>query len=558
MALIDRLSIQFGDGLNILTGETGAGKSIIINSLQLILGKRASSDLLRVGYSSGFVEVIFTIPKTSHIFTFLPANGVDISSDGELIIKRQINSSGRSRAWINQCSVTISFLQQVTGYLIDISSQREHDFLLKTENHLKVLDTPTLQKQIKVYQEHYQKWVSLKQQLDELEKEEEENARKLDFYLFQRQEIDEARLLPQEDVELEQQRNKLIHAESLYHVFHVIEDTLYSSHGSAFNQISSVQSELENFSELDKEIAQLYQKSETLCLEMEDFVAAARSYAKSVEVDPDRLKEVEERLSTVINLKKKYGGTLERTFEYRDNLDKWIIDLENLDSQRTDLLQEIEKETSQLISQAQKISTQRKKRAKELGKLVEKELQTLGMKNVTVQIGVSPVPASQGKQIGELTVNKYGIDRVEILISTNKGEELKPLTAIVSGGELSRIMLALKTLVAHTDDVHIFVFDEIDSGIGGQIARAVGEKLSKLALSNQVLCITHLPGVASFAEVHFLVEKEYQNERTTTQITPLNNEKLKTKEIARMIAGNEATPNSLAMASEMIRDARAI
>jgi len=550
LALIDELHINFKKGLNIISGETGAGKSIIINSLNLILGGRIPPDLLRSGYNVGNAEAVFIIPPNNIINQLLNESGIDLDGDS-LIIKRQISKNGRSRAWINQCNVTLTTLNHITRHLVDISSQREHNYLLKKENHLKVINTPKINKLVQRYQQDYFKWKEINKNLESLIRSEEENQRKLDYFLFQKDEIDKAHLNLKEDQELNETRNRLLHAEELYKVFAEAEENLYSSNESALTYFTKVQNDLKPYKTIDSRTINLYQMIEEISVQLEDFISEARTYYKSIETDPALLQEVEERFSLLLDLKNKYGDSIEAILNYRKGLDNQIDNISNTDEKIMSLKKEKDSLEKKLLSQAEVISKERKAWEIILSKHIETELKGLGMEHTSFVIQVANLNDNQLPKIGNTYINEWGKDNVEFFISPNKGENLLPLTSIVSGGELSRIILSIKTSLARTEDLHVFIFDEIDSGIGGSIAKAVGCKLANLANKHQILCITHLGQVACFANNHLLVEKFIEKGRTITSIKHLSKTKEQIKELARMISGSNITKKALELATEM-------
>lgn len=555
IALIDELRITFHRGLNILTGETGAGKSIIINSLLLILGKRVATDILRTGYTTGYVEAVFNISQKPNIFNLLHESGIDV--EGSLIIiKRQIFNNGRSRAWINQCAVTLSTLQKIAGKLVDISSQREHNYLLNVDNHIKVLDSSCqIQDAAGDYIEKYAAWKAKKDDLAKQLTMQQAKAARVDFLLFQQKEIDQANLALNEDIALKQTQLKLQNKEKLSSLCYQAEETLYNQPQSATSLISDIQNRLFDLKEVDPKMKAMHQTIETVNIQLDEFISEIRTYVSSIENDPNLLIETEDRLNLISDLKKKYGGTIESILATRQEIDNELGQLEKQETTIELLQTELRQQEDALYLLTKALTEKRQKGAKKLGKLIIEELGCLGMDNTLFKAVISPLKGCQGIPLKDLFISRLGADHIEFLISPNKGEELRSLSQIVSGGELSRIMLAIKSIFSRFDDVHVFIFDEIDTGIGGQIAVSVGQKLAKLARERQVLCITHLPRIASFSNTHYVVEKTLKGNRTTTSVRKLTGTINKTQEIARMISGKQLSDESLALASEMIRSA---
>ncbi|MCD6297191.1 MAG: DNA repair protein RecN [Deltaproteobacteria bacterium] len=551
-AIIKHLEITLGPGLNILSGETGAGKSIIINAMNLILGGRASADLIRSGCKEAEVEALFTFPENPFLKEML--SGLGFTFEGDLLIKRTIFREGRNRIFINGSMATLQILSRLGAVLISISGQHEHQFLLKPDNHLYVLDDfGGLSSERHKLQELFGRYQSLEKEVRKLEKAISDTAEKQDLTGFQIQEIERAEISPSEDAALSEEKRRLQHAEELLEIGTEGYQSLYERHDSALSIMSQCIKRLEKGAEIAPSLGSIRDSLAEIEVGLEDASFMLRDFQKTVKLDPLMLEEVAERLELINRLKRKYGPTLEDVFRFRDKLTSMMY---NLDEKR-EKLDQVRKERqalgAQVLDRAGKLSKKRKKAAGVLEKAVEKELHLLHMEKTRFQArfdreGDGPLE-SAGEDLEHM--GAHGFDHVEFMMSPNVGEELRPLSKIASGGELSRIMLAVKTILARTASVETIIFDEVDSGISGATAEVVGEKLLSLAEYHQLLCITHLPQIATQGQVHFLVSKEVSGGRTHTTISKLAAEE-RVREIARLLGGREITPRTVAHAKEML------
>jgi DNA repair protein RecN (Recombination protein N) len=551
-AIIKHLEITLGPGLNILSGETGAGKSIIINAMNLILGGRASADLIRSGCKEAEVEALFTFPENSFLKEML--SGLGFTFEGDLLIKRTIFREGRNRIFINGSMATLQILSRLGAVLISISGQHEHQFLLKPDNHLYVLDDfGGLSSERHKLEEGFGRYQSLEKEVRKLEKAIGEAAEKQDLTEFQIQEIERAEIAPGEDGALSEEKRRLQHAEELLEIVTEGYQSLYERHDSALSTMSQCIKRLEKGAEIAPALGSIRDSLAEIEVRLEDASFMLRDFQKTINLDPLRLEEVAERLELLNRLKRKYGPTLEDVFSFRDKLASGMYNLDEKREKLDQLTKERQALGAEALDRARELSKKRKKAARVLEKAVEKELHLLHMEKTRFQArfdreGVGPEePAGEGLE----HMGAHGFDHVEFMMSPNVGEELRPLSKIASGGELSRIMLAVKTILARTASVETIIFDEVDSGISGATAEVVGEKLLSLAEYHQLLCITHLPQIATQGQVHFLVRKEVSGGRTHTTISALTAQE-RVREIARLLGGREITQRTVDHAKEML------
>ncbi len=551
-AIIKHLEITLGPGLNILSGETGAGKSIIINAMNLILGGRASADLIRSGCKEAEVEALFTFPENPFLKDML--SGLGFTFEGELLIKRTIFREGRNRIFINGSMATLQILSRLGAVLISISGQHEHQFLLKPDNHLYVLDIfGGLSDERHNLEEVFGRYQSLEKAVYRLEKAIGETAEKQDLTGFQIQEIERAEIAAGEDEALAEEKGRLQHAEELLEIVTEGYQSLYERHDSALSSMSQCIKRLEKGGEIAPALGTIRDSLVDIEVRLEDASFMLRDYQKTINLDPIRLEEVVERLELLNRLKRKYGPTLEDVFRFRDKLASRMYNLDEKREKLDQLTKERQALGAEALERARELSGKRKKAAGVLEKAVEKELRLLHMEKTRFKVRFDlerdgpDEPAGGGLE----RMGAHGFDYVEFMMSPNVGEELRPLAKIASGGELSRIILAVKTILARTASVETIIFDEVDSGISGATAEVVGEKLLTLAEYHQLLCITHLPQIATQGHVHFLVSKDVSGGRTHTTISKLTPEE-RVREIARLLGGREITQRAVDHAKEML------
>jgi len=552
-AIIDSLSASFSGGLNILSGETGAGKSIIINAANLILGGRGSHDLIRTGANRAVVEALFQLPSQSPVSSFL--RDMDIPFHGEVLIKRTISKQGKSRVWINGTLATLQMISKIGPHLISVSGQNEHQLLLKPDNHLFILDDfGGLTNDRIVLNELYRDYYSLKENTERLRSHLKEEAERRELTQFQIKEIEEAQLVPGEDVKLEAEKSRLIHVERLIDIAFKGYQALYEKDESVLSILSLLAKDMDKGVTIDHRLEHFKKQLESAQAQLEDVALELRDFYSHLKVDPKRLEEVEERLQHIRRLKKKYGSSIENILSFKEELSQKEYQLTQKKEELKRFETQIEERGEHLLNLATTLSLKRQERAKEFEKKVEEELHLLDMAGTRFQIKFISNESS-GDSISADMIDSMltadGIDTVEFMISPNVGEDLRPLAKIASGGELSRIMLALKTILARSGLVETLVFDEIDAGIGGATAAVVGEKLRSLANYHQILGITHLPQIASCGETHFLVEKKVSKGRTRSLISLLDRES-RVNEIARLLGGKTISEKTFAHAREML------
>jgi DNA repair protein RecN (Recombination protein N) len=555
-AVIENLEVSFGKGLSVLTGETGAGKSIIIDAINLLLGGRADTDSIRSGETTAFVDAVFEItdPVTRDLILEF---GVEMD-DSELLIKRQVSNTGKNRCLLNNSSVTVSTLGKIGDRLVDLHGQHDHQALLHPEIHIELLDLygkcNDLRDEFSKIFSNYQTQSKI---FNSMKIDEQELLQKQEFLSFQLKEIDKANLSKEEEEELKAARNKLKHAEQIREGLQKSQSLLTDEGGSIIENLGQVLKELEWVQNIDSGLAEPVERSRSAFYELEEVVESLRSYGQSLEFNPTRLEEIEDRIAEINELKRKYGNDivkiLIRREEIAEELEQLASNEENMESLENDL----KKKELMLSKLGKQLAEKREAAAKNLSRSVEKELKELSMSNVQLSVRFDYPADPEGfiifrKQKTNATSN--GLGTLEFLFSPNQGEEMRPLAKIASGGELSRVMLALKSILNDQNTVPVMIFDEVDTGIGGSVAEKVGIKLQKVATTKQVFCITHLPQIAGMAFSHFRVEKEVKGKRTRSTIRQLK-QKERVEELARMSSGEKITDASLKYAREMLRPA---
>jgi len=552
-AIIDSLSASFSEGLNILSGETGAGKSIIINAANLILGGRSSPDLIRTGANRAVVEALFHLPAESPLSSVLKE--MDIPFNGELLIKRTISKHGKSKVWINGTLATLQMISKIGPHLISVSGQNEHQMLLKPDNHLFILDNfGGLTKDRIMLNELYHDYYTLKEKTGSLRAHIKEETERRELTQFQIKEIEEAHLVPGEDSQLEAEKSQLMHVEKLLDIAFTGYQALYEKDESVLSVLSVLEKNMNKGVAIDHRLEHFKKQLESAQAQLEDVALELRDFYTQLKDDPKRLEEVEERVQFIKRLKKKYGASIESILSFKEELSQKEYQLTQKKEQLKGLETQIQEKAKHLLDQATKLSLRRHEIAQKFEKKVEEELHLLDMAGTRFQIKFVSNKSSDDTISANLIDSKLtadGLDEVEFMISPNVGEDLRPLAKIASGGELSRIMLALKTILAQSGLVETLVFDEIDAGIGGATAAVVGEKLRSLANYHQILGITHLPQIASCGEKHFLVEKKVSKGRTRSVISLLDRED-RINEIARLLGGKTISEKTLAHAREML------
>ena len=551
-AIIGHLEMDLKPGLNILSGETGAGKSIIINAVNLILGERASSDLIRSGTDEARVEALFHFPENPTLSQFLLDLGFPFN--GELLIKRTISREGRNKISVNGSLANLQMLSKVGTMLISISGQHEHQLLLKPDNHLFLLDDfGGLTPERLELNESFHEFESLKEKLRKLEKEIKEDEERQELTRFQIKEIETANINRGEDSLLEKEKKRLRYAEQLMEIVTESYGTLYEKEDSVLSNIASCIKAIEKGAKVEEHLGSIMNALLSSKADIEDVALELRDLKSTIIIDPYRLEEVQERLQLMNKLKKKYGPSVNDILDFKEKLHGMI---DNLDQKRDELkkLNKSIKEIERAVrSKMTILSKKRKSVAKAFEESVKNELNLLDMKDTRFEVRFHDGDMRRDDRSPEnMNILKVdGYDRVEFMLSPNIGEELKPLSRIASGGELSRIMLALKTILARTASVESIIFDEVDSGIGGATAEVLGDKLRSLAEYHQILCITHLPQIACKGDNHFRVTNKIVEKRTQTIISELDSEE-RVKEIARLLGGKVISKQALSHAKEML------
>jgi DNA repair protein RecN (Recombination protein N) len=552
-AIIDELTVTFSRGLNILSGETGAGKSIIINAVNLILGDRAAGDLIRTGEDEAVVEAVFILPDRNPIHEFLFEKGIENTPEG-LIIRRVISRAGKNRIFINGAQVTLATLGEVGEELINISGQHEHQTLLVPDRHIDIIDA--YKRLMPMRDEMGGAVKRLKGLLDEFTSHsmsEDEKARRIDFLKFQIAEIEEAKLVAGEEDGLKSERDLLVNAERLFRSAEEGHQLLYGMEGSAAERIGAAVSRLKEIAEIDKGLAGLAESLADALYAVQDAGKELSAYASRVSFDPDRLEEIEARLKLIGGLKKKYGSTVEEVLAFLERARSEYAGIERGEERIEELKREIDAQKKRALELATALSQRRKEAAREFAGAVEAEVASLNMSGTQFVVSIRPIAAGPADDpaAGGFLLTPRGIDKVEFLISPNVGEEPRPMSRIASGGELSRILLAMKKTLAATQVIPTLIFDEVDAGIGGATAEVVGKKLKEVSAYQQVICITHLAQIAGFADTHYTVAKSTRDGRTVTSMERLSADE-RVMEIARMLSGEKITETTINHAKEII------
>jgi len=551
LAIIDDLRVSFADGLTVISGETGAGKSIIMEAVGLLQGDRATTDWIRSSEDAAVVEALFDIGSRPGLQEKLEALGFERQE--EIVIRRIISRTGKNRAYVNGSLATLSALSLLGESLVNICSQHEHQSILNPEHHRAILDRfGNLEDLREAYRRLYDRYRDMEERIRALEKKREERLRTEEFLLFQLKEIDDGEIRKGEDEALHAERILLAHGRTLREKAEASFASLYSDEGAVLERLSYSISNIKDIYRIDNNVKALLEQVEGAYYTLQDAAIRLRDYGKEVLLDPDRIGKIEERLEYLNRMKRKYGGTLESVLGKRDLLEE---ELRALSATESDLEKSrAEKLSLQplLLEKAKRLSEGRKNAAAVLEGQVETELGGLRMENTSFRVFFHR-DCRESTDPG--TLSPSGADEIEFFLSPNTGEELKPLNRIASGGELSRITLAIRRVLAEKSDVRTMIFDEIDSGIGGAAAELVGRKLREAASHHQVLCITHLPQIAGFGENHFLVEKAVSGGRTKTTMRQLTEEE-RLQEMARMLGGVTVSDRAREHAREMLKSGK--
>jgi DNA repair protein RecN (Recombination protein N) len=545
-AVIERVHVRFEPGLNLLTGETGSGKSIVVDALGLLFGGRASQESVRTGAARARISGVFEVPREAAFTRLLESAGIE-AEDGELILEREISAEGKSRAFAGSRPITVGLLRDLAPFLGDIHGQHEQQMLFAAGAQLAMLDAFAGSADSAAdVGAAFEDWRKVSREIEDLERTEQEKLRLLDLWNFQRREIESVAPKPGEDAELEQERRVLQNTARLEEAANTVYTALYDAPESALAQIRLAVRRLEDLLRIDPRLEAAREGLASAVIAIEEASYAVRDYLSHLEANPARLEEIESRLASLERLRRKYGATAEEILAFLAQVRGEIESVETAGERKAELERERKRLAAAFEEAAGALSQRRKDAARKLEKQMETELASLAMERTTFRVAVGPAAWSE-----------TGIDAVQFLVSPNLGEEPRPLEKVASGGEVSRIALALKTCVAsaarRTERVHpTLVFDEVDAGVGGRAAETVGRRLKQLAVSSQVLCVTHLPQIAGFADHHFYVEKKEAGGRTVAEIEQLEGE-ARTREIGRMLSGERLTREALKQAEQLLK-----
>lgn len=552
IALISELQIEFGDGLNLLTGETGSGKSIIVDSLGAITGDRVSSEIIKDGAESGVIEGIFSVRLTDGIRTLFDESGLEID-DGEfveIIIKREISTTGKNRVFINNQTATQSFLKKLGGLLVDIHGQGEQAAIYSPASHLTILDSYLGNGEIlgRLSSRHEEVAKILKE-IAQLESDENQKLQLHEVLRFQVEEIEKVGLVVGEEDALEEERLRLNNIEKLTALGNEGYRLLYEDEESVVSNLDKVLKKVDELKEFDSAFGEYTEGLHSAQAILSDLAFTLRDFKGSLEFSPERLTEIESRLAEISRLKKKYGGTIEGVLHHLAESKERLLNMESSELRRSELQRALNKAREDYLQIADELHDSRNQKGSSFSKLIEKELKDVALDKARFEIRL------EADRDDAASYSRTGYDSAEFFFSANPGESLKPLVKVASGGEASRLMLTLKSAAMSDSDDKAVVFDEIDTGISGRVAEAVGRKLKRLSRSQQVLCVTHQPQVAALADHHLLIDKTVLKGRTEVSVKILD-EQERIEEVARMIAGEKITDSALEHARELISAGR--
>lgn len=557
LAVIERVHLQFGTGFHVLTGETGAGKSIIIDALTLIVGGRGSADLVRHGSEKAEIEAQFDVAHDHPVWEKLGECGIEANKEEQIIIRREITVQGKSSSRVNGQLVNLTMLREIGETLVNIHGQHEHQSLLKSEEHIQWLDLygeGEIGQSKQRYQAAFDRYAKLEKELRELQEGSKHALQMLDMYRYQIDEIASAKLRIDEDVSLAEEKRKLANAEKLFQNASDGYDFLYGSN-RALDAAGKAIQRIQEIAQLDPALGPLLEQANSAFYQLEDVAYQLRDYRDSVEFNPARLDQIEHRLDLISGLRRKYGSSVTEILEHMASIQKELDTIVNKDELIEKLQHQLDAEQANLSAAAEQLSQARINAAKQLSAEIEHELQDLHMDKTKFQVSIEQADAASGGlpfRQRHVKFNRSGADQIEFLISPNPGEPLRGLSKIASGGELSRIMLAMKTIFARVDRIPVLIFDEVDTGVSGRAAQAIAEKCARLASDCQVFSITHLPQVACMADRHYAVQKEVESGRTHTKVAHLQGNS-QIEELARMLGGAEITDTTMNHAREMIK-----
>lgn len=553
-ALIDELNINFNTGLNILTGETGAGKSIIIDAVNMAIGQRADRNFVRAGADKCMVQAIFSVKISNNIYDLLNEYGIEIDNDNILVVTREIYANGRSICRVNGIIVTQTILKKITENLIDIHGQHEHQSLLNSSFHINMLDSyggKQILDLVACVSKTYDELQVLKKKLSSICFDEMERERKIDLIKFQIDEINSANLKLDEEEELKKQKKLVSNSEKIYKTLSNAYEVICgdSLDGSALDKLSSVVHSMQGISSLDESFLNFSSVLEEVQYKLEDTTRDIREYRDQIEFDPEILEDIEIRLNLINLLKRKYGSSIDEILQYKEKIESELWEYENNEEELNRLKAEIHIKEKELLKISLELSSLRKSIALNFEEKITDILITLNMGKVQFKVSF----INEERESSALKFTSKGIDEIEFTISTNMGEPLKPLSKIASGGEMSRVMLAFKTILADVDNIPTLIFDEIDTGISGKTAQIIGERLHDISNHHQIICITHLPQIACMADHHYLIEKIEKENKVKTIVEKLDKPS-QINELGRLLGG-ELTDITIKHAEEMITQA---
>ena len=549
-AIIEDIELDFKQGMTVLTGETGAGKSIIIDAVGLLAGGRGSASFVRHGTNKCVLEGHFTTPKNPRLKQLLTRESIDYNSE-VIVIQREIYHTGRSVCRVNGSLVTISLLKEIGAFLIDIHGQNEHQELMQSENHSQLLDyfgDDSITSLKESYQEDYEAYKETKRRFNEWQNKEQEIAQKIDILRFQTTEIAEADLVVDEEEELEEEERRLANFQDIMEALTFSYQVLRENDLNALEMVGEAMDEMKGIEEVDQNLSEISKTLSSTFFQLQEVASEIYNEMDQQEFDEERLNEIASRLNLIQQLKRKYGSSIPEILEYYEESMDELAMIENSSESKAELTEKMVELEQRIVEKGKQLSKERRKVSTKLEEAIHEQLKALHMDKADFVVQFQT-------DIEELTVetaNAEGLDRIEFFISTNPGEPLKPLTKVASGGELSRMMLALKTIFAKSQGITSIIFDEIDTGVSGRVAQAIAEKIYSISVHSQVLCITHLPQVAGIADYHLYVKKATNEERTTTAAVILQ-DKDRIEEIARMLSGSETTEVAMQAAAELIK-----
>ncbi len=559
-ALIENIFVEFESGLNIITGETGAGKSILIGALGLLLGERASSEVVRKGTKKTIVEGIFEVGNNPGVIKSL--NDYNIEQDEELIVRREISLKGSNRCFLNDTPVQLAVIKQIGNLLIDLHGQHDHQSLLKSETHIDLLDEfCDITNELEKFTEEKKNLSKIISEITKLKANEKSLKEKADLYSFQLKEIDAVSPVEDEDSILEKDLNLLENSEKIFSLSSQIYSGIYEDENPAYDLLVQIQNDLTELTRIDKNTKEKLEEVNSALESLKDVGDFIRDYRDKIEMDPQRTEEVRERVGAIHLLKKKYGGTLTNVIALRNKIDEELNIAENFSDKIDELNTNANKSREKLKKIALVLSSKRKKKAILIEKEIVKMLNYLGISDSSFKVNFDVERNNNSSEMyvelnkEKIAINSSGLDIIEFYISTNLGEDEKPLTKIASGGEISRVMLAIKSVMAKTEKLPLLIFDEIDTGVSGRIAQKVGKALKDLSKNHQIISITHLPQIAAFADHHFSVQKQKSNERVVSSIKKLTLDQ-KVQEIASLLSGEEISDANLTVAKDLIHLAK--